>query len=694
MRVHKLFAALAVVALVALFLVAPLAAAPASAVVEPPAPDVSVSDAYIRKMTQPTDPTKPRRAYAFTPSSSKLRAVMLNITGSMLGQATPGAWQAETIANSYKRDHSWELMEQQFSARAPSGVPDSYQDHVLAKHEYSTRTSAVRNAAAQFAAPATAAKPTSNFRKGVAGVGNGVLGLTAMPLGFQAGTGIAQMFGFDANGQVCQSDLWEGAIAFAGLVNGVDCDAWAMTQEAIAAANADAHAGISGGWACAPTDGATCIRLAYQGISSTSGGYIGPRYCFEYKPSTTAASTAGIYITSSLGDTAAYQPSNRIAHPTAMTSVCPSFTYQPEGIKTVAWLAPNNGRGDLLTYKVGTTGVPAPVVQATNDPERYLTCTVVGDDGITYTADSEEPYRESEGKVVAPQCPGLPAGVMPLSYEVDDGMGNTLFDEPTTDAYQDWYTRFPDCRDGSCALDLLRWDSTHTSVASCFDLEQTCMDWMQDPAKIENYECRYGGNRLDLTECYVYSGTFDPERVAIGAGYSDPETGTWSGGQNSPVVNTMGNPVQNPDGVRNCLSNGYGAANPIEWVLLPVKCAMEWAFVPRAAVIGLGAAKLGDQWEDTPPAKIGGLLTGFAVDTSVSGCAGLPIELPFEEWLEGVVAPLGISIPELRFGDACPGSLLELPAVAIKLVLGALMTWATFTIVSQQVGAVANYRIG
>lgn len=108
----------------------------------------------------------------------------------------------------------------------------------------------------------------------------------------------------------------------------------------------------------------------------------------------------------------------------------------------------------------------------------------------------------------------------------------------------------------------------------------------------------------------------------------NPGTGTGTGGLPGPVN------IPGSEG-SNCWPSGVAAFNPLEWVLQPVKCALQWAFVPRQDVAQQEMTKVQNAFSKVPVvASIGTVTTamgtiGGAADGG-TGCMGPAFNFDFQ----------------------------------------------------------------
>ena len=224
---------------------------------------------------------------------------------------------------------------------------------------------------------------------------------------------------------------------------------------------------------------------------------------------------------------------------------------------------------DDLTKKVGT---PDPV-----------TTTVDGSDGKQYTATNTDTDR---GTIPSPT---LPAGVSPVSVTVtakkSDGTTQTII--PKTNVTD------PKTPEVSGTLDLI---DTATGD-SCYGEGYACADW---PTKVKEatkkevntdnkettktvtdmpYKCVWAGDdgstkELPIGECTVLRKQWQPKHTKDGTTAVDP----------TDPDTDIKDPIDAPQpsdrpSYTDCVKEDI-SWNPVTWVFTPVKCALDWAFVP------------------------------------------------------------------------------------------------------------------
>lgn len=646
-----------------------------------------------------TDPTGPD----FTPSGNKAKKYMLNVLGRVLGKAMPDSWRAEQIANEYQYNHSWEALEMEFGTDPAnpdySGSPDSYQDYVLKKTEQDIKGG---TGGKKLAVPATA---TAKLVKGVGAASVAMIGL---PIGTAIGNGVTSLFGFDPSDSVCpQSDSFVKGIL--GFFTGADCDSWKMTAQAEAAANSDVIGAGAWGAICTPT-ATWCAQVTDQLTylwKPSSAWHTTTVICLQQYVGAAANPPTGWVFSVQVGPYTGDAPSDSVPHPAggtfdqSLTSgrmMKSGAAYTPDpancGPTSNAYFQLDISKNGVkqvyepLQYPVAmglrntSTGELVGTVEPDFDPARQLTCSILADNGQTYTATSLA-YNESSGEIAAPECPALPDGVGPANVTVSDNKGNELYNQEVNPEYSDWWDTYPECRTGACKLDLVKVDGSYP--VSCFDLVDECADWFTDPDRADNYECHYGIHTVDIDECFVYSGLWQPGRIEIGAPYSDPMTGDWSGGQNAPTPDqqALGQSIQDPTTTRSC--NGLASAgfDPVAWVMRPIQCALEWAFVPRPAVLALSGEQLTDRFGERAPGQLAAMIGGWSFTPNMTGCSKT-VELP--------VTAFDVGEEDITLWNMCEGSpyafLGTLARTLTTVGFGVLVFLAT----KRAVGGMVDYQ--
>jgi hypothetical protein len=625
----------------------------------------------------------------FTPSKNKWREWMINLTSSVLGGATPDKWRAEQLANQHKYNHSWEQFNAQLGIdgvrvndagdvvgfKYSNRGQGTYDDVVIAglEDQFKAKGATGGTDGRPMKAPAT---KTQNLTRGLLGAASL---LSAFPIGTALGSfgvnAVGGLFGFDAQGAVCANvgdDL--GGVALQ-ILSGQNCDMWGFP----AGFTENGDAGVTYGPLLVQGVGLQYVRTqqsntgvrgyCFSLIGGTNGRVTLPAgYRFGYDNTSGGTSIKGNFATQS----------------SATAQWCPGeHLYAYENVMAdpgKAWII-NDATGEKTT--AGTTK---------DDPQRQMECGVTTEGGQTYRQMGGV-YRDSQGKAGSWECPNLGGDFgtdAPSSVKVTEHTKNpdgttstsTAFDQQTTDGYKDWFEKYPECRTGACKLDLYVKPATG-APASCFDLEDGCKGWHSAPNKADLYECRYGVHVVPLDECNVYAGLFEPGRIDAGAGYSDPSTGAWSGGQTTvkPGQKVMNTPLQDPEAMRSCDLSGLGF-DPIGWVLRPIQCAFEWAFVPRPSVVEVAMGGAGEQWANKPPAVVASTMQSLSLAPTAQGCKQTVTIFAGE--FESTLTPV----------DNCAGSWMEPVTVISKVVTSAAMIFLVLIVLRRQVSGMIGYQQG
>lgn len=189
--------------------------------------------------------------------------------------------------------------------------------------------------------------------------------------------------------------------------------------------------------------------------------------------------------------------------------------------------------------------------------------------------------------------------VVPTNHNMDVQISSWT----RSNAVKDWQTNFPDCGDGTCLLTLEHLDSTTGTWTSCFSTPGPCAQWSTDPNKTTNYRCMYGTTQVALSECNAYVPTFDPATNTT-TPFADPKTGEVPKVDPPPLDETS----------QQCWPSGWGVFNPVSWVLMPVKCALDWAFTPPPGATDGWSIRFND-WKGRPPISF--MVGGFQLFTDV-----------------------------------------------------------------------------
>lgn len=545
--------------------------------------------------------------------------------------------------------------------------------------------------ASKFTVPATVSKNLTKLGNGVGAASAVMVGAEG---GFAVGKGIASFMGFDVEGGLCNPSFED--LGLIGAITGTDCDNY-MALLADFVINQDAQLNKAFGNVC--TQG-YCFKILGQndqGLTCFTATPLAPsgtfvRFYVKYGNNLSGrAGVRGAPFDSPVdngGCFAAYNTRNTIE----------LITRIPESTSSgLSVYAAATSVSVYMELPGATTTFPqSPYVNATEanpDPSRYLTCEIVGTDGITYRAQTS-PFRESDGKLPTPECPSLPQGVDPASIKVNQSGPNgdrEIWGENTTDEYKDWRRDFPECDSGMCILDLSRKNPKKpTEWITCFASPlDACADWFTAPNKATEYLCEYAGITVPQKECNVYANVFKPENFTIGAPWADPDDGTDlpPGGVKGKLFAKpkVGLP---PQSFENCWPTGWAAFNPLQWIAQPIQCVIVWAFVPRPEALEIEVARAGPSWGGTPPGKLAEFIEETGEDLpEMDGCTGPHVK--YEIDLRAVVPGWLLSVDDYPM-NACEGQPLHTAALWINRIASAVIFFAAGVAVTRYVGSVVG----
>lgn len=541
------------------------------------------------------------------------------------------------------------------------------------------QTTTVNQVTSGFRLPATKLQQLGRLSGGV------LTGVSGYTMGTMIGGGILDIFGFDREGSVCSTVGAGIGQDIVGLLAGVDCTAFNEFAQGYEL-NTGQVAGVGMAPVCATTGAwaGACVGVRMAHEPYVASGVVYQRYCLTltgWPSSVTANSTTAIGVLEAGG---AFRGATTYAQAFTPQSSYPFF----------GW---NN---NLPSACGGTYGKSAPLLVATTtnviagigwssafggtsgtltptsaNPTRTLKCVIAASNGSTYTKVGA-PYTEGDGVMPTPDCPDLPPGVDPLTisiFETVNGQDTELYSEETTPEYQQHQTLYPDCSGGTCMLDL----RSDTGI-SCFQTGAACQGWFSDPNRDTKFNCFYGPHPVALSECYVYGPSWEPQSVPQGTPYGDPQTGfphtAPPGAPQGTDEGAFSDPVQDPTADRQCFPTGWAVLNPVEWVMKPVQCALEWAFVPRPAVLEETATGITTAWDTKVTGKLATVLAPVVDFPVISGCGGIPVDMAIE-W------PVHWEV-HWNFGAACEGPVSVLAAVVRTIFGGGLVLGGLYAISS------------
>jgi hypothetical protein len=263
-----------------------------------------------------------------------------------------------------------------------------------------------------------------------------------------------------------------------------------------------------------------------------------------------------------------------------------------------------------------------------------LDVTCKAPDGSTFTA-SSAPFAYTSGErkslPARPSCESVipNSTTQKITIVGSPSVGAATFPETLGTVTVD-PALYPNCSGGGCILQVTyQGQPCVPGSASCNALAS------QVAAAPADYACKWGAYTMPMSDCavlYEYYVESETQPTATPSPSASATTGTGTGTTSMPT--TGANPTAPPTSVEETTDPNsqscYAAAwswNPIDWVLVPVKCALKWAFVPPS---GAWAAAMGPPlttWQESPFGQWGssagdviGSLAGF--DDQAAGCAG------------------------------------------------------------------------
>lgn len=546
---------------------------------------------------------------------------------------------------------------------------------------------------------------------------SGVVGATVAMTAYQyrasIADGVTSWLGVDATGSVCGSS-W-ASTGFVNFLTGQDCDGFANDLQA-SQQNTDVSSDYGVGAPVCNVGSSFCLQGFAQLVTGSynwSGNVLwGATQCLQAS-GTPPTSGANVLLVYQYGGVARYmvasaavaQGSTPAVHPCAplpgvsLLANAPSQSSLQSQVASMVpeCFVPTTSAGGAPTgWQDCTAAGSVQVVSNGGDPDRTIACTYTFSDGTTATGTTPT-FKESDGSIPAPVCPIVPSGLTATHMKIVEnggGQSNVLVDQ---DAAPDPLTTVPSgftsnapagvdsqyCQTNYCILDLVDLKSGD----SCFNEAATCDGWFTDANRATDYKCTYGGKDADMQQCYMYAHIFNTAKRVAGDPYADPMTGDDLGGGTGPSLDgsTMGNvpgPAINPDGsYASCLGGTYSSFNPIQWVLRPIQCGLEWAFVPRQSVLQSDVAQMQGQWNSKMPGQIAGIIGGIAF-VPPTGCSGIAVPI---DWLTHK------SGQTMRIMAACPGDTLANVALWARIIGDVMFTVYGAIAVTRHIAGVVQY---
>lgn len=311
--------------------------------------------------------------------------------------------------------------------------------------------------------------------------------------------------------------------------------------------------------------------------------------------------------------------------------------------------------------------------------------------------------RDSEGLplgALADQLAGAGAqtdvgGFAVEEYDPDAGGWTPVLESPLDTALQQQMEDYPDCYDGSqqCTLTLQAVKGTATnqcltgSPAACADWwTETIQGTQPTTADGWEYQCKWGLYAVALERCAVYQQAFKPQTGTEPGVITDPGgaplPGTGTSAPTSPNTINPGAPVGTSDG--RCMDTWFDDFNPIDWVMTPVKCALQWAFMPRVEVAAQLQAQMVDAWAPTMVGQLPGIVgQAIQIPDGGTGCLGPHIDIPLSIGSTSAGRYEGYPL------SACDEPMSTLASWA-RVIGAAILVWMTGLGIIRKASAVVN----
>ncbi len=315
----------------------------------------------------------------------------------------------------------------------------------------------------------------------------------------------------------------------------------------------------------------------------------------------------------------------------------------------------------VIEFYVWTSGQNPNVSQAwkTNLAQRQysVTTTCRAADGSTTTQTSAAtlyvPDSSSDtGGLTIPGCTDTGthldqivvhcADVLPSGALSSDTLASqNCYSESFDPNYNSATSPYADCLYNSggtpCAINLQY--STANGWVTCVDYDPTCATWSGTTVQQQSsfWRCLWGSHVVPSSNCaqMVFTGPNGTSTTTVQTGGQtfpqtgtniDPQTGT------SSTLTTGPAPDTTDTSGGNCIGGAW-SWNPVNWVYVPIKCALKWAFVAQASAIESDWTTVKTSWSGTIVGQATNQFAGIvnaitSLGSGNAGCAGPAVSIP------------------------------------------------------------------
>lgn len=326
-----------------------------------------------------------------------------------------------------------------------------------------------------------------------------------------------------------------------------------------------------------------------------------------------------------------------------------------------------------------TKGYP----EGANRQTGTVTCKAKLADGSLISQVIEDTQVGTTDRVAIPSCADrLGDNWFPHEVKIKAGPeGGYQRDLGSVVTKPDVYQNYGDCFTQAGLVCQVR---VHINGQPCTVGNGACTDWqtfeLDNPTIVK---CRFGSYVVPLSDCNQLQDAYvdsTPDSITANKPDGSPAkpgtstttgTGTGTGGGTGSGTSTFPGsgtnptaPGTTPDGATDPDSQGCFAAawswNPVDWVYVPVKCSLLWAFRPSPGFLDSRVAVVRSTWDDSSPAKYAATAAAMVAAPSVSGCGGISVDF----------AIAGQAV-DFTIGAACAGDTLAQAAAVCRVVVAA-----------------------